>query len=1005
MKQVMQRLGNNRWWFFLVCGLLWGHGWNTVQAQGTVAIPDTAFERRLINLGIDTDLILNGQLSNSNAQGVLMLDVSNAGIRDLTGIQAFTGLRHLNCSGNDLRELEVTGLAFLLTLQCSFNDSLHHLGADSLPVVTQIRAEQTAIDTLVLRANPRLNRLFINRAKANWLDVSGCTALRFLYANNNQTTHLQTAQLPSSLEHFEADSGQLQLLQIQLPNLERLYVSHNALTELDVSALPQLDWLTCDHNPLTTLTVPSSSLVRRIGCSHTLLDTLVVSGTTRLQELNCAYSQLEHLDIRQCPNLQVVYTEHNQLAQLDLFQLPLLYQLDCGNNVLQTLNTDVLPNLSELLADSNDLVDVDLTGLQGIVTLRLNDNLLEWVRLKGARAWAPPPAQPLVHLENNPANVHVCIDLFTISWRYFDTNGLIFTPDCGDYNLYGLGRVDANGDCLPQATEQPTQRTFMLATSPVDTVLAAVDIDGYHRMTLDTGTYQIELLSLLPYRAVCPIFQQQQWRLNSSTQRDTLPIGVLQTTDLCPYLEVGLSAPFLRATGGGSAYTLYYCNNGTAPAFGAYAELVLDQRLQVLGTSQPIQGQQGNRYRFALGTVLPDSCGQIQIQVLAQSSVTPGTVLCSEARLYPDTLCYTGWNGPVIEAGGSCQIDSIRFVLRNKGGAMQVAERYHIFEDQVMLHAVPYFLGAGDSIIIWQPTRGSSSYRLEAQQPPGVPLYLAAPVVHHTELGCGTGGSGSFNGPFLSFYNDYTQPTRTVDCQAMIAAYDPNDKTPQPLGYGAPHYVEPGIPLHYRVRFQNTGNDTAFNVVILDTLSIHLDWTTLYIEGSSHAYTWSLLPGGVLRMEFANIRLVDSMTNEPLSHGYFRYRIQPKVQLPLGTRIENQAAIYFDYNPPIFTNTTWNTIGRDFYTNIIPLQQGASTPTISVAPQPLIHETIFEVHHSPYEVLQVAVHDALGRLVAVAKAENSNRVSLERGQLTPGVYHYVLRSADQWIGSGKLLVQ
>ena len=40
--------------------------------------------------------------------------------------------------------------------------------------------------------------------------------------------------------------------------------------------------------------------------------------------------------------------------------------------------------------------------------------------------------------------------------------------------------------------------------------------------------------------------------------------------------------------------------------------------------------------------------------------------------------------------------------------------------------------------------------------------------------------------------------------------------------------------------------------------------------------------------------------------------MKPKAEAPLETRIENTAAIYFDVNPPIFTNTTFHTLGRDF---------------------------------------------------------------------------------------------
>ncbi len=52
----------------------------------------------------------------------------------------------------------------------------------------------------------------------------------------------------------------------------------------------------------------------------------------------------------------------------------------------------------------------------------------------------------------------------------------------------------------------------------------------------------------------------------------------------------------------------------------------------------------------------------------------------------------------------------------------------------------------------------------------------------------------------------------------------------------------------------------------------------------------------------------DSNTNEPASHGFIEYSISPKAGLTDGTTIENTAYIYFDFNAPVVTNTTLNTM-------------------------------------------------------------------------------------------------
>lgn len=66
-----------------------------------------------------------------------------------------------------------------------------------------------------------------------------------------------------------------------------------------------------------------------------------------------------------------------------------------------------------------------------------------------------------------------------------------------------------------------------------------------------------------------------------------------------------------------------------------------------------------------------------------------------------------------------------------------------------------------------------------------------------------------------------------IDCIMITGSYDPNDKSNSPLGIDSIHLVTPGTPIDYTIRFQNTGNDTAFKVVIIDTLSNDFDLSTL----------------------------------------------------------------------------------------------------------------------------------------------------------------------------------
>ncbi|MBK7336358.1 MAG: DUF11 domain-containing protein [Saprospirales bacterium] len=136
---------------------------------------------------------------------------------------------------------------------------------------------------------------------------------------------------------------------------------------------------------------------------------------------------------------------------------------------------------------------------------------------------------------------------------------------------------------------------------------------------------------------------------------------------------------------------------------------------------------------------------------------------------------------------------------------------------------------------------------------------------------------------------------------------DPNDKLVDPNIPGYDNYTLFGDTLDYTIRFQNTGTDTAFTIRIEDFLDAHLNWSSLRIVGGSHDFSARLdLQSGRLVFTFKDILLPDSTTNEQASHGYVRYRIRHLEGLPENTWVANTASIFFDYNPPILTNTVYN---------------------------------------------------------------------------------------------------
>lgn len=189
--------------------------------------------------------------------------------------------------------------------------------------------------------------------------------------------------------------------------------------------------------------------------------------------------------------------------------------------------------------------------------------------------------------------------------------------------------------------------------------------------------------------------------------------------------------------------------------------------------------------------------------------------------------------------------------------------------------------------------------------------------------------------------NNYTDSIyATIAC-----AYDPNKKIVQPAGYTEYGYIPDSTKeLTYTVFFQNTGTDTAQNVLIEDQLESMLNWTGIQILGSSHFVQASLDPSGMLSFYFPSIMLPDSNVNQAGSNGYVIFKIEIDSATSAGSEIGNAVSIYFDLNPPINTDTAIVTLYNCTLENQISIasafcnENGIEVGAISPILQPSLYE-------------------------------------------------------------------
>ncbi|MEM1322653.1 MAG: T9SS type A sorting domain-containing protein [Bacteroidota bacterium] len=526
------------------------------------------------------------------------------------------------------------------------------------------------------------------------------------------------------------------------------------------------------------------------------------------------------------------------------------------------------------------------------------------------------------------------------------------------------------------------------------------DAQGRYSVELCESDSSFSVRMQVPFNYVGNCISSYNHQLPDGSTNFNLDIPVALESG-CPLLYVDIAAPRLRRCFD-NAYYVQYCNYSDQVIPGASVEVELDNYMTYLGSTIPGSLLQGTTWSFPLGDLDPGACGDFQILFNLSCDAALGQTHCVTAHVYPDTLCEAAaanWSGASIEVDGFCDGDTVRMNISNIGtGDMAAPLNYIVVEDVLMRADGEFDLNSGQTMPLPLVANGATWY-LTAEQEPGHPGESMPAIAIE--------GCGGLNDPGLAtaFVQNDANPFVSIDCQDNIGAYDPNDKQVSPTGVGERHLVPANTHLDYLIRFQNTGTDTAFNVVIVDTLSPLLDQATIVPGVSSHAYTFDYPEANIIRFVFDNIMLPDSNVNEPASNGFVKFSIDMQPDLPDDSRIENSAAIYFDFNEPIITNTTFLTIGEEIFGGTTSSQEiYKSGASIKMTPNPAHLQTSVQIDGIGAASGQVVVYDLNGRAL-LQQNFNTTSFNLNLGKLKTGIYIYECSTMDgELIGTGKLAV-
>ena len=481
----------------------------------------------------------------------------------------------------------------------------------------------------------------------------------------------------------------------------------------------------------------------------------------------------------------------------------------------------------------------------------------------------------------------------------------------------------------------------------------------------------------------------------------------------CTEPDVTIFAQFFRRCTPDQIIDVLVTNSttATAPIINGTVEVILDPLIIVTDASLPYNSLGNNTFSFGLDTILPGESQSFNLIMTLSCDAYVGQTLCMEANLTPvapcvlDTIpsdpvvdngiggtldglpepCTLPWDQSSLSVEGWCDNDTVYFSVTNTGdpggGDMECYSPVWLTVDGVVTDTDSLQIQGGETVIYGYPGTGQT-FILNASQHPLHPGNSQPNA--HVEL-CGDTTNWT---PDLvnDFPQDDADPVIDIYCPIVSAPEDPNDKIGYPIGQTSENYIQANQQLQYVIRFQNVGTDTAFTVVVLDTLDLDLNIFTVAPGVSSHSYDFRMYGPRVLEWTFENIQLPDSTTNPEGSNGYLTFHVDQVPDLAPGTVINNDADIYFDYELPITTNTTVHKIFEGFVDVLDPtvsIENYIAGEVIVIYPNPTTN--LITIQSESVLNNKFKIYDQQGREVMNGKLTGNNtEVSL--GKLSRGTY-------------------
>lgn len=124
----------------------------------------------------------------SDIMNIEDLDLSDKDIQNLAGIEYFTGLKNLECYGNEFSTVDLSKNIQLEKLNCSYNLNLTALNISNNVILKELKCEYCKLSALNVTNNVNLTKLMCCSNQLNQINISKNTELTELDCSRNYLT-------------------------------------------------------------------------------------------------------------------------------------------------------------------------------------------------------------------------------------------------------------------------------------------------------------------------------------------------------------------------------------------------------------------------------------------------------------------------------------------------------------------------------------------------------------------------------------------------------------------------------------------------------------------------------------------------------------------------------------------------------------------------------------------------------------------------------------------------